>query len=366
MTDPSTVTHVQTYTARVSLPRELRIGDTVVGQREYAAVQIRSADGLVGKAYCLSRNAPVIEIIDRLISPHLIGAEVHDVPLTWDQLMRATAMIGRVGLVRRALGLVDIALWDIAAQRRDMPLWQVLGRTGDPRAAMLVAAYPTPDRTARSIVDEVLGHIDDGWALLKIARTPEIELVRNVVGTLSRELPPSVGLVVDASFGWRKSGDALSEIAAWDTPRLAWLEDPLLPEDLQGILRLRRESGLRLGVGDEVTDPALLTTLADLGAIDVARVDVVALGGITPTVAAIDELTERGMPISAHVYPEVTVHLGVGVETFARGAEGNPYDPAPTLVSGGPTFGGGRATPPPASGLGFALNEAAFERTPGR
>jgi L-alanine-DL-glutamate epimerase-like enolase superfamily enzyme len=59
------------------------------------------------------------------------------------------------------------------------------------------------------------------------------------------------------------------------------------------------------------------------------------------------------------------VHLGgaagIGVETFDRSSAGNPYDPAPLLVRGGPAFDGGHATPPGAPGLGFTLDPARFD-----
>jgi L-alanine-DL-glutamate epimerase-like enolase superfamily enzyme len=356
------VREVHTHLAQLRLPRPLQIGDSIVDQREYAAVRVHTHDGLVGNAYCLSRNAPIAEIIDRLIAPHVLGLDTDDVPAIWDHVMRATAIVGRVGLVRRALGLVDIALWDIAAQRQNVPLWELVGRTGEARRAMLVASYPTSDRNSRDVADEVLRHAADGWALLKVARTPDNALMRDVVDTLSRELPPAASLVVDASFGWRSADHALSEIRTWTSPRLAWLEDPLLPEDPDGYGRLRRESGLPIGAGDEVTDPGVLDRLAASDGLDVARVDVVALGGITPTIGVIDKFEQLGLPISAHVYPEVTVHLGVDIETFSRESAGNPYDPAPTLVRGGPHIERGVAIPPTAPGLGFTLDESLFRR----
>ena len=83
----------------------------------------------------------------------------------------------------------------------------------------------------------------------------------------------------------------------------------------------------------------------------------VAIGGVTPARELIGWAAERGVPVSGHVYPEVTAHLGIGVETFARGI--NPYDPAPSFVLGGPSFEG-RIRPTDAVGLGFALDPGVF------
>ena len=145
----------------------------------------------------------------------------------------------------------------------------------------------------------------------------------------------------------------------WGEPGLAWLEDPLLPEDVAGCARLRRETGWRVSVGDEVTDPVVLRALVDAGAVDVLRLDVVAIGGITPALELIAWAAERGIPVSGHVYPEVTAHLGIGVETFNR--EGNPYDPASTFIIGGPSFDRGHARPGHEPGLGFAFDPGVFD-----
>ncbi len=68
-----------------------------------------------------------------------------------------------------------------------------------------------------------------------------------------------------------------------------------------------------------------------------------------------------GIPVSTHVQPETSVHLGVAVETFARGGTAvDRYDPAARLVVGGPSFAGGTTKPGSAPGLGFDLDWAAF------
>ncbi|MGO1289387.1 MAG: enolase C-terminal domain-like protein, partial [Cellulosimicrobium funkei] len=181
------------------------------------------------------------------------------------------------------------------------------------------------------------------------------------------------GVVVDVGFGWRDADEALADLDAWgvtgaageSAPALAWLEDPLLPEDAAGAARVRDASGLPLSVGDVVTDPEVFARLDALGALDVPRVDVVAIGGITAADPLVRAWAARGKVVSSHVYPEVSVHLGgaagIGVETFDRSPAGNPYDPAPLLVRGGPVLDGGHATPPEAPGLGFTLDPDRFD-----
>lgn len=352
----TTIARIDTATAVLPLPAPLHLGAMTVTRREYSAVRATADDGLTGVAYCLSREAPMAEIVDRLVAVHAVGADADDPAATWERMLRGSAIVGRVGLLRRAIGLVDIALWDIAARRAGLPLWTLLGTGDGPRESMLVAAYPSADRTPREVADEVLAQAD-GWTNVKISRIPDPAYMRDLLSMLNAELPDTTGLVVDVGFGWPDADTALTEIAQWGDPRLAWLEDPLLPEDAEGVARIRRESGLPVSVGDEVTDPAVLKALVEVGSVDVLRLDVVAIGGVTPAREMIAWAAERGVPVSGHVYPEVTAHLGIGVETFARGV--NPYDPAPSFILGGPSFEG-RVRPTDAAGLGFALDPTVF------
>ncbi|UPL10733.1 enolase C-terminal domain-like protein [Microbacterium sufflavum] len=352
----SAIARVDTATVVLPLPAPLQLGAMTVTRREYTAVRATAGDGTTGVAYCLSREAPMAEIVERLVASHAVGTDADDPASTWGRMLRGSAIVGRVGLVRRAIGLVDIALWDIAARRAGVPLWRLLGTGDAPRDAMLVAAYPSPQRTPREVADEVLAQAD-GWSQVKISRIPDPAYMRELLALLNAELPDTTGLVVDVGFGWPDADTALAEIAQWGDPRLAWLEDPLLPEDAAGVARIRRESGLPVAVGDEVTDPAVLKALVEVGEVDALRLDVVAIGGVTPARELIAWAAERGVPVSGHVYPEVTAHLGIQVETFARGV--NPYDPAPSFVTGGPRFDGA-VTPSDTPGLGFGLDPAVF------
>jgi len=381
------VIEVRTHTVVVPLPQPLQLGAMTVTRREYVAVEVRAArspgdapgpDVLVGVSYALTREAPMAELVERLVAPHVVGREVggpDDVRAAWDAMLRGSAIVGRVGLVRRAIGLVDVALWDVAGQAAGAPVWRLLGAGRAPRPSILVASYPTPGRTAADVADEVLVHAADGWPLLKISRSPDRDLMRAVIARVRAGLAaagrPTVagrsGLVVDVGFGWRGADEALADLAAWGVaapdgaaPALAWLEDPLLPEDAAGAARVRAATGLPLSIGDEVTDPEVHARLAGLGALDVPRVDVVAIGGLTPAAALVRSWRDAGLAPSSHVYPEVSVHLGIGVETFDRSPRGNPYDPAPLLVTGGPAFEAGHATPPDGPGLGFGLSPRYF------
>jgi L-alanine-DL-glutamate epimerase-like enolase superfamily enzyme len=345
----------------LELPEPLRVGPMTVVSREYATLRLRTEDGLVGKAYCLTRNAPVAACVERLIAPSLRGADSSDIRGIWEQCIRANVMVGRTGLVLRALGLIDVALWDVAAQRAGVPLHALLGREPAPVPVIMVAAYPAASRTAEQLAGEVLAYAAAGYRLLKVARSADTAFMRLWLERMSADLPATARLVVDAGYGWTSSAEALAEVAAWGPRDLAWLEDPLVPEDVTGIARLRRDGPHPIGVGDELAEKSTFEALLAAGALDILRLDVVSIGGVTGALEVLELASQADVPVAFHVFPELTVHLATGlagaiVETFDPDVPGgNPYDPAHELSSGRLAVRDGAALPPDVPGIGFEL-----------
>lgn len=361
----SRISLVRVGTATLPLPSPLRLGPMEIVAREYAGVEVETEDGIVGKAYCLTRDAPVAACVERLVAPVVMGRAAHAESL-WDDCSRATVAVGRTGLVVKALGLVDVALWDAAAQAAGVPLWHLLGATTAAAPVMMVAAYPLADRSPESLAEDVIRYGRAGYRLLKIARDPEPARMRRLLGSAAAGLPDEARLVVDAGYGWRSSDEALAEIALWGDTPLAWLEDPLVPEDADGCAAIRRLGPYPVGVGDEVSHIATFRSLLAAQALDVLRLDVLSIGGITPARRVLALAAARNMPVSFHVYPEVSIHLaaatpGSHVEMFDPDLPaGSPLDPAHRLSHGGPTVSEGTALAPDAPGLGFDLDWRLF------
>lgn len=365
---------VRASTVELPLPRPLRLGSMAIESREYTAVEVTTDDGLIGRAYCLTRNAPVAALVDRLVTPQVLGRSSAEVERRWDEVQRANVAVARSGVAMRALGLVDVALWDVRAQRAGLPLWKLLaaregagsaGVAADGSApALLVAAYPTPDRTPADVAAEALAGAAQGFARIKVSRDPDVARMRELIERISAGLPEGCELVVDCGFVWRDADEALAELAQWGSPRLAWLEDPLVPEDAEGCARIRAAVPYPLGVGDEVTEPRTCDALLAADAVDVLRVDLLAIGGVTPALGVLDRAAAAGVEVSFHVYPEISVHVAAAqarpawVELFDASAPGgSPYDPAHLLVAGEPPLRDGRWVAPDRPGLGLEFDQ---------
>lgn len=354
MSDP--ITEITATVVRKPLPRELRLGSFRVRERIYAVASVRTRSGLQGFGYGQTRGAPVAEIIDSLLAPALAGTDSSAIEARWRDCYRATIGVGRTGLVMRALSLIDIALWDIQAQRAGLPLHKLLGGVRDTVPVMFVAAYPSGHDDIDETAEAAAGAAAAGHRLIKIARTPDPAVTREILTRLTDQLPAGARIVVDASWVWERPDQALAELRAWPAERIAWLEDPFPPEAATAYSRLRAASPLPVGAGDEVTDPGFYDAASAV--LDVLRLDVATIGGVTAAVRVIHGAERQALPVSTHICPEVSAHLAAAfpavtcIETFDR--SGNRYDPSHELFSGGPVIKGGVAILPQDPGLDLA------------
>lgn len=350
---------VAATTLVVPLPRPLRLGAMEIAQRRYAVATVRTRHGLVGRAYSLTRDLPVTALVEQL-SPLLVGRDADLIAGRYDDCVRATVAGGRTGALMRAVALIDIALWDIKAQRARLPLWRLLGGGAQRVPLVLVAGYPRDDEPVAELARRVLDHAAAGHTLLKVARAPDRERMRGLLGVLADELPPHARVIVDCGWYFRTPAAVVEELRGWPQVPIAWVEDPIAPEDVRANRQLRDALAVPLGVGDDLTDRTVARDLLLGEAVDVLRVDVGALG-ITGARQACALAETLRVPVSLHVYPELSIHVacataaGAMVESFDP--EDNPFDPTHVFVEGGPALSPGWATAPEEPGLGIHFDE---------
>jgi L-alanine-DL-glutamate epimerase-like enolase superfamily enzyme len=370
MTEPDIrdpIAEVHAVRARFPLARVLRLGALHITHREYTFVTVTTRDGYVGKAFALTRDMPVAEIVRAPFAQLLIGRDADAIAARWDDCHRATISVGRVGLVMRALSLVDIALWDIKAQRAGLPLWRLLGGFRPELPVSLVAGYLSEGATPEAVADMVLTYAAAGYRYLKVARSADPALTDRLLTLVHAALPASSQVVVDGLWVWRTTREAIAEVESWgEHRRLAWIEDPFPAEEVDLCAEFRARCVVPIAVGDEMTDQHAFKALLHANAIDVVRVDATAIGGISAALRVMHLAAAAHRDVAPHVYPEVHVHCAaampgcVAVETFDPA--GNDFELSHQFVVGGPRLEAGHMYAPEVPGLGFELDWERIKR----
>lgn len=343
-----------------ALSSPVTLGTGTIASREFLCVRITTEAGIQGHAYALSRGLPSEQFISQSLAPLLIGRDSDLIGERVADCLSTVSAPTHVGMVRRALSLVEIALWDVKGRRLNTPLWRLLGGARSEVPVLLVAGYLTADTTPEIVGAKLGERASEGYTLFKVARAPTPELTRRLIAAARKSLPEHCGLVVDTHWCWETSGDALRELSQWgDDLDLAWLEDPMPPEMWEPCRELREKSGLRIGVGDEVTDEQVLRRLVDTRSVDVLRTDATTLGGVGAWSRLSAYAHLSGMSVSPHAYPEVHIQcacawpVACAVETFEQDS---PYWPTNRFITGGMRIDNGVAHAPEGPGLGVEFD----------
>jgi L-alanine-DL-glutamate epimerase-like enolase superfamily enzyme len=249
-------------------------------------VEVRTDDGLVGVGECIVRRAPEIvqTIVDRLLAPHVIGRDPWDVEGLWDEMLTLLRRWGHSrGFVLEAMSGIDIALWDLLAQSVGKPLYKFLGGAGRDRVRYYVSKVyfdeiPRMAEEARALVAQ--GHtaikVQLGWPAVRGGHQADVQTVR----AIREAVGPGVEVMVDAN-GAYDVGTAVRVGRQLEEFNLAWLEEPVPADDLEGYAHLRRVVRIPLAAGETEFGLYGFRDLITRGCVDVLQPEVARIGGIT-------------------------------------------------------------------------------------
>lgn len=314
---PNAATHsdltIRSVNARiVKVPLRFTLGTSadVVRAVPIVLVDILTDQGVVGRAYAFAytdAGAAAIASLVREAVDLAQGCAAAPLPVG-DLLARRYRLVGVTGLVRMALSVLDIALWDAQAIALNLPLCDVLGTPPgaiaayDSRGLGLMAPGPLADEALRLIENKKLSALK-----LRLGHPTLADDIAAVEAVL-RVLPERVALMVDYNQAL-STHEAFRRGQALDGYGLLWLEEPMRHDDYPAHVRLAAEISTPLQIGENFNGPAAMETALALKACDYAMPDVARIGGVTGWLQAAALAAARAVPISSHLYPEVSLPL---------------------------------------------------------
>jgi len=319
-------------------------------------VEVAAAGGRgLGYTYC---DALAAGLVESVLAPLVAGADPLAPPAAWEAMRRGVRNLGGQGIAAMAIAAVDIALWDLRAKLLGLSLADSLGRRRDS-----IPAYGSGGFT--SLAGEDLAAQLGGWAAagfaavkMKVGRDPDRD--RDRLATAREAIGPAVTLMVDAN-GAFDPREAARQAEVYDTFDVAWLEEPVSSEDLDGLawLRHRVPAGIELAAGEYLWDAAEAARLAP--SVDTLQLDVTRCLGITGALQIGDLCAARGQPLSAHGAPQISAHFCCATErAFDLEFFHDHARIEPLLFDGAIEPEAGRLRPDPhRPGLGLTLREEA-------
>jgi D-arabinonate dehydratase len=274
-------------------------------------IEIRTDAGSSGLGYTSflgAQGAGAARVFfERDVRPLLLGADPREAVPLFERLTGATKMRGRKGLVMYVLSALDLALWDHLGKLAGLPVFRLLGGAAAPIPVYLTGGWLSfsedelcaeADVAVRAGIPGYKMKVGCGDLGRDVRRA---EKVRGVLGDGRR-------LMVDANQRFDLRG-ALEMAHALRDVGVAWLEEPVLTDDLEALRELGRRSPLPIAAGENEYTRLGFRTLIETRALSYAQPDVQRVGGVSEWLRAATLAGTAGLPVTPHLAHELHVHL---------------------------------------------------------
>lgn len=329
-------------------------------------VVLTADDGQVGLGWTEDGAGAARSIIDTHLRRFVLGASPFHVERLWDVMYRASVPYGRAGAALGAIAALDIALWDLMGQAVRKPVYELLG--GACRESVSLYASALHPVSREKVVAEVRAYVEAGYRAMK-GRFPcgPADGLRGMheneahVRTMREAAGPDIQLACDAYMGWDAPyGKAMC--AMLEKYNLAWIEEPVLPDDVTGYATIRRQTRIPISGGEHEFTRWGFARLFEAQALDIAQPDLHRCGGFTEARRIAALASVHGLPVILHVYSLPHVHFALAtpncplLEHFPRPCWAEPLPAQRPLFIGEPAVDGASVRPLDRPGLGITLD----------
>jgi L-rhamnonate dehydratase len=203
----------------------------------------------------------------------LLGEDPFGTEHLWKRLYEGTSYYGRAGAVVQAMAGIDIALWDIKGKALGKPIWALLG--GKPGK---LRAYSSNmfQLTVQATVERAKSARDAGYTAVKFGWEPfgrsGIDLDLRYLDAIKKVTGTEMDFMLDVGHVW-DAKTAVRRCKAFEPYDLAWIEEPLHPDDYNGYAYLCEHAIQHIAAGEQECTVTGFDRLIREGRINVAQVD---------------------------------------------------------------------------------------------
>jgi len=319
-------------------------------------VKTTAEDGTWGIGQC-GFGDPVISFINNIISPLLVGRNCMAIEYLNDLIMKVSYRFGSSGTASTAMSGVDLALWDLKGKLMQQPVYTLLG--GPVRKS--ISCYATSDDIDWS---KELGftkfkisnpaHYIEGDSGIREVIT-HVDNARKIIG-FDQDLMINPVMSYNVEFALR----LLNKIKPYS---LRWVEEPLIPTNIDGLAEIRKKAPwIAIATGEDHHGRHAFLDLVEKKAADILQPDLQWGGGLTEAM----KIHSIGESAGIATIPHGGANLPFG-QHFAMAAVESPMaefwlgsDPGIPLtasIPGTPIPINGKITPSKEPGFGIEIEE---------
>ena len=296
-----------------------------------------------------------VETLRRDLAPTLIGHDARN------REAALYALDARVEAAPAAKAALDVALHDLISRAAAMPLWQLLG--GRVRETLQISRVISMGEPA-AMAAAATRHVADGFRTVKVkvgdAGDPLLDARR--VAAVRQAVGAEVAIKVDVNQGWRSPGTAIAAIRAMAPSLPAYIEQPVLWWDMEGLAEVRRQTGAMIMIDEGCHGPRDMLRAVSLRAADLVNIKLMKSGGILNALKLNAIAEAAGIPAQVGTMVESSIASAAGLHaaiamTNVRTVEmGGPLMLAEDIGNARAWYEHDTVTVPDSPGLGITVD----------
>lgn len=269
-------------------------------------VRVTAEDGKQGMGQVSTYNSDITStVLHRQVAPHVLGQDFDDIDALTERVIEKEHKFPG-SYVKRALGGLDTAIWDLRGKAAGRPVVELLGGTpGRLRAyASSMKRDISPEDEAERFrrlqgergfdafkfrVGAEYGHDVDEWP----GRTEAI------VPAIREALGDRAALLVDANSGFSPKR-AIEVGAILKDNGVEHYEEPCLYWELEQTKEVADALDIAVTGGEQDCEIPTWRRMIDMRAVDIVQPDILYLGGISRTLRVCALAREAGLPVTPH------------------------------------------------------------------
>lgn len=257
--------------------------------RTWLFVKVVTDDGVHGwgEGTVEGKEMSVAQAIRDYADQHVIGRDPRQIERIWQMQYRHGFWRGGV-ILNSAISAIDQALWDITGKLANLPIYQLLG--GACRDRIKLYTHAAIGLPTEQTADDVQLLVAAGWSALKMSsfapsrENHEADAVRIAVeraAAIRDTVGGAVELFVD-NHGRTRASIACRMLDALAPYDIAWFEEPVTPEDTDGLRQVMRyPHATDIATGERLFSPWEFREIIEEKLTDIVQPDICHAGGIT-------------------------------------------------------------------------------------
>lgn len=284
--------------------------------QETPIVTITDSDGAVGTGYSYTigtGGSSVMRLLADHLAPRIIGEDADMIEAIWHKLEFATHATTIGAITAIALAAIDTALWDLRAKKQRLPLWKLAGGARE-KAPLYTTEGGWLHIEAQALVDDALQAREKGFrgSKVKIGKPTGAEDFARL-SAMRKALGDDYEIMTDCNQGFAVD-EAIRRAARLRELDLAWIEEPLPADDIDGHVRLSNSTPTPIAVGESLYSIRHFREYMARGGCNIVQVDVGRIGGITPWLKVAHAAEAFDLPVCPHFLMELHVSLVCAVQ----------------------------------------------------